>query len=81
MITVKLSVPSDFSQDLFEKLCDGFKSKFRDNDVCFERRTDDTLIGGFVAEYNGKVYDLSVSGRLKVLSEYLKMPSEQEAAQ
>lgn len=43
------------------------------SNIEFELKTDDTLIGGFYAIVNGKVYDGSVRGRLKEFHKYLRV--------
>ena len=37
----------------------------------FEIRTDDSLIGGFVAYVDGKIYDASLSSRIDDISRFL----------
>ena len=39
--------------------------------VRFTVRIDESIIGGFIANINGKVYDASLLARLKLMKEYI----------
>lgn len=58
-----VTVPENTKPDYFEKICIGFKEKYG-NDVSFVRETHPDLIGGFVAEVDGIVYDTSIRSKL-----------------
>ena len=56
------------------------KGKFSEKtgkQIDFEIRTDDSLIGGFIAYIDGSIYDASVSSRIDDISRYLGESSDQ----
>ena len=44
-------------------ICDGFKKKVG-GEARFQRVTDNGIIGGFIADVDGEIYDLSISSQL-----------------
>jgi len=60
---ITITVPKTCDDDYFDKICDGFRKKYGDT-VTFEKETAD-IIGGFIAEVDGTVFDTSVRSKLK----------------
>ena len=54
------------SDETFRYLCERTKQKFG-ADVCFRRVTDGSVLGGFILELDGTVYDLSLSTQLETM--------------
>ena len=54
------------SDETFQYLCERTKQKFG-ADVGFRRVTDETVLGGFILELDGTVYDLSLQTQLETL--------------
>lgn len=51
-------------------ICNGVEHKFNDQ-FEFERVTDKSIIGGFIVNIKGKVYDRSIRGQLIKMEEYI----------
>ncbi|MCQ2454950.1 MAG: F0F1 ATP synthase subunit delta [Clostridia bacterium] len=62
-MTVTITVPKDLSDDIYEKILDGFKKKYGD-DTVFIKEKSTKIIGGFIAEVDGTVYDTSIRSKL-----------------
>lgn len=62
MQKVILTTAENMSSETFEALCEGLRTKL--GEVTFVRKTDPSLIGGFVANVGGRIYDMSVSAQL-----------------
>ncbi len=60
-----LTVPPAMPEATYEYLCARARGKFGD-DLCFERRDEDVL-GGFILELDGTVYDLTLRTQLETL--------------
>ncbi len=60
---ITVTVPENTDEEYFEKICIGFRKKYG-SDVSFIRETHPNLIGGFVAEVGGTVYDTSIHSKL-----------------
>ena len=52
------------SDATYARICRGFREKLGD-DLKFEKVTDNSIIGGFIADEDGEIYDLSISSQLK----------------
>ena len=65
-----ITVPGSMSDETYEMLCAGL-TKRMGGGLTFERRTDDSVIGGFVLSMDGAVYDLSISTQLSKLKKHL----------
>ena len=70
MKKITVTIPSTFSDDTYKTVCDGFRRKFGD-DCEFSKITDDFIIGGFIADVNGEIFDLSVSTQLRQLEKHI----------
>ena len=62
-MTITITVPENASDEIYNKICDGFRKRYGDN-VKFLKETDGSIIGGFIAEANGTVYDTTVRAKL-----------------
>ncbi|MCR4614706.1 MAG: F0F1 ATP synthase subunit delta [Clostridiales bacterium] len=59
-----LKLAGDFTEQDIERIRSGF-SKMLGREIRFKVVRDDSLIGGFSAFINGKVYDASVLARIE----------------
>jgi len=66
----ELYITDSFGEDQIESVKQHFKSLLG-QDVVFEIKHNDALIGGFLAIINGKIYDASVSYRIKEAQKFL----------
>lgn len=64
MKTVIITAAENMSDETYNRICGGFKEKLGE-DAEFRRITDNGIIGGFIAEVDGEIYDLSISSQLK----------------
>lgn len=64
MKTVIITAVENMSDETYNRICSGFKEKLGE-DAEFKRITDNGIIGGFIAEVDGEIYDLSISSQLK----------------
>ena len=62
-MTITITVPGNATDEIYNKICDGFRKRYGD-DVKFLKETDQSIIGGFIAEANGTVYDTTVRAKL-----------------
>lgn len=65
MKTATIICASNVSDDAYAYICARFAECFGAED--FVRETDDGLLGGFVAQFDGKVYDMSLRTQLRAL--------------
>ena len=66
----ELYITDSFGEDQIESVKQHFKTLLG-QDVVFEIKHNDALIGGFLAIINGKIYDASVSYRIKEAQKFL----------
>lgn len=62
MKTVVITVASNMSDKTYERICKGFAEKL--GEISFEKVTDDKIIGGFIAEIDGKIFDMSIASQI-----------------
>lgn len=62
MKTVVITVASNMSDKTYERICKGFAEKL--GEISFEKVTDDKIIGGFIAESDGKIFDMSIASQI-----------------
>ncbi len=62
MTTVKITTAGNFDDALYKKLCDGIENKH--GECRFEHKTDDSILGGFIVENDGIIYDYSLRSKL-----------------
>jgi F-type H+-transporting ATPase subunit delta len=65
-----LTVASTMTESTFDYLCEKAKSKV-EKDTEIVKIVDDSVIAGFIMEYDGTVYDCSVGTQLKQLKKHL----------
>lgn len=57
-----ITVASNVSDKTYERICNGFAEKL--GEVSFEKVTDDRIIGGFIAEIDGQIFDMSIASQI-----------------
>lgn len=62
MKTAVITVASNMSDKTYDRICRGFAEKM--GEISFEKVTDDKIIGGFIAEIDGEVFDLSIASQI-----------------
>ena len=50
------------SDKTYERICKGFAEKL--GEISFQKVTDDKIIGGFIAEIDGKIFDMSIVSQI-----------------
>lgn len=63
MKTVVITAADNMSDATYSRICRGFRERL--GEVEFKRVTDNGIIGGFIADADGEIYDLSISSQLK----------------
>ena len=66
-----VTAASNMSGETYEYLCEKVRQKFGD-DIEFTRVTDEAVIGGFILDLNGHIFDLSLATQLKVMGKHLR---------
>ena len=66
-----VTAASNMSGETYEYLCEKVRRKFGD-DIEFTRKTDDSVIGGFILDLNGHIFDLSLATQLKAMGRHLR---------
>ena len=57
------------SDKTYDRICRGFAEKL--GEVAFERVTDDKIIGGFIADIDGEVFDLSIASQIEKMQKQI----------
>ena len=71
--TVKLTTAKPLSKEALKAIHDRLVNSIRTDDVVeIETKVDPKLIGGFIIEFDGNVYDTSVSHKLDQLKKEFK---------
>lgn len=70
-MTIIVKVPSNTEQEFFDYISDKFKDKYG-KETIINMETDDSIIGGFIAEIDGTVYDTSVRSKLDEIKKAIK---------
>jgi F0F1-type ATP synthase delta subunit len=65
MKQAKIVCAPNVSDDAYAYICSGLAARF--GAETFERETDETLLGGFVVLFDGKIYDMSLRTQLQAL--------------
>ena len=65
MKTAKIVCAPTVSDDAYAYICRGLSERFGADS--FERETYETLLGGFVVLFDGKIYDMSLRTQLDAL--------------
>ena len=66
-----VTAASNMSGETYEYLCEKVRRKFGD-DIEFTRKTDESVIGGFILDLNGHIFDLSLATQLKAMGRHLR---------
>ena len=66
-----VTAASNMSGKTYEYLCEKVRRKFGD-DIEFTRKTDESVIGGFILDLNGHIFDLSLATQLKAMGRHLR---------
>ena len=66
-----VTAASNMSGKTYEYLCEKVRAKFGD-DIEFTRVTDESVIGGFILDLNGHIFDLSLATQLKAMGRHLR---------
>ena len=72
MTKVVITVTSSVSDGQYKSICNGLKRKFG-SDLSFEKCVDDGIIGGFIADISGDIYDASIISQLKKMSKHISI--------
>jgi F-type H+-transporting ATPase subunit delta len=70
MRKIIITVAKNMTDETYLQICDGLGHKFNEK-FEFIRETDDSVIGGFIVNINGKVYDRSIGSQLQKLKDYI----------
>lgn len=63
MRTVTITAASNMSDATYKSICARFSERLGECE--FIHITDDGIIGGFIADVDGEIYDLSLASQLK----------------
>ena len=66
-----VTAASNMSGETYEYLCEKVRKKFG-GDIEFTRKTDESVIGGFILDLNGHIFDLSLATQLKAMGKHLR---------
>ena len=66
-----VTAASNMSGETYEYLCEKVRRKFGD-DIEFTRKTDESVIGGFMLDLNGHIFDLTLATQLKAMGKHLR---------
>ena len=66
-----VTAASNMSGETYEYLCEKVRRKFGD-DIEFTRVTDEAVIGGFILDLNGHIFDLTLATQLKAMGKHLR---------
>ena len=66
-----VTAASNMSGETYEYLCEKVRKKFGE-DIEFTRKTDESVIGGFILDLNGHIFDLSLATQLKAMGRHLR---------
>ncbi len=62
MKTAVITVASNMSDKTYDRICNGFAEIL--GEISFEKVIDDKIIGGFIAEIEGEVFDMSIASQI-----------------
>lgn len=69
MKTATITVASNMSDKTYKRICGGFTEKL--GELTFEKVTDDRIIGGFIADIDGEVFDLSIASQIEKMQKQI----------
>lgn len=64
MKRVLITVAENTPDEVYDRICRGFEER-ENEELYFERAVDNSLLGGFTAEIDGEIFDMSVSAQLR----------------
>lgn len=70
-----ITAAENMSENTYAYLCVRIHEKFG-GDIEFTRITDNAVLGGFIMELDGTVWDLSLSTQLGIIRQQLKAEEE-----
>ncbi|MBQ3816963.1 MAG: F0F1 ATP synthase subunit delta [Clostridia bacterium] len=70
MKKIIITSADNMSSETYGYICDEFK-KIYGEDTVFERIIDNAVIGGFIANINGEIFDLSIASQLKEMEKHI----------
>jgi F0F1-type ATP synthase delta subunit len=70
MRKVIITSAGNMTERTYAMICGGLVQKFNEK-FEFEHRVDDSIIGGFIVNIEGKVYDRSIGSQLEKLKEFM----------
>lgn len=65
-----VTVASNMSGETYGQLCEKAEKKF--GELSFTKKVDDEIIGGFILDIDGMIYDLSLSTQLAEMKKHIK---------
>ncbi|MBR7071782.1 MAG: F0F1 ATP synthase subunit delta [Clostridia bacterium] len=71
MRKIKITLSPSCSDELFQKICNGFKRQYPE-ELSFIRANDTQMIGGFIADVEGEIIDVSLNAQLARMKDHLK---------
>ena len=71
MKKAKITVASNMTDETYMLLCKKTRERFGD-DIEFTRRIDEDILGGFILDLDGMIFDLSLRTRFDELKKHLK---------
>lgn len=77
MRTCVITAASNMSDETYGVLCEKIRKKFGE-DIEMRRITDDGVIGGFLMELDGTVYDLTLRTQLDIMKKKMAYGEGQE---
>lgn len=66
-----VTVASNMTEETYGMLCEKTKARFG-ADIDFVKKVKDDIIGGFILEIDGMIYDCSLSSQLSEMKKHLK---------
>lgn len=70
MKRIMITAPGNLSEETYNLICGNFRKLFGE-DCEFGLIKDDSLLGGFIADVNGEIFDLSVATQLRQLEKHI----------
>ncbi len=64
MKRVLITVTENTPDEVYARICRGFEES-EGKELSFEKAVDNSLLGGFTAEIDGEIFDMSVSAQLR----------------
>ena len=65
-----IKTAGNMSEETYERLCSGF-SNAKGGNIEFSHVVDESVIGGFIVDFDGMIYDYSVATQLRKLKQHI----------